>query len=161
MARKSSLFPSPFSLWADLAVTAGEMMLASGQVIGHRTQRMREASVPPSPRDTREFTLMVQEKAEAGGEAAVAIASHAAAMGVDLMMDAPARMMALVPLAMGVATARTVPQMLDAQAKLGKAMLAPVLSPEMVSAAAKAGQAAVKPFHRRATANARRLKGKS
>ena len=160
MTRARSLPFSAFSLWTDLAMKTGEMMLASSQVIDHRTTRMRNASVPPSPRDTREFNLMVQEKAEAGAEATMALASQAAAVGARMMLGAPAQMMALAPLAFGVATSRSLPQMLDAQAKLGRAMLAPMFDGQLVNDAARAGQAAVKPFHRRATANAKRLKGK-
>ncbi len=41
-------------------------------VIGYRTARMVAGGWPPSARDRREYTRMVQEKAEAFGQAAVA-----------------------------------------------------------------------------------------
>ncbi len=41
-------------------------------VISYRTARMVTGGWPPSPRDRRELTRMVQEKAEAFGQAAVA-----------------------------------------------------------------------------------------
>ena len=67
MARTSS-FLNPFALWTDLAMQTTGMMLASAEVIGHRTTRMANASIPPSARDAAEFTLMGQEKVEAATE---------------------------------------------------------------------------------------------
>ena len=67
MARKSSHL-NPFALWTDLAIQTTGMMLASAEVISHRTARMAQASIPPSGRDTAEFTLMGQEKVEAATE---------------------------------------------------------------------------------------------
>ncbi len=151
--RKTSKKPlSAFGLWSDLAIATGEMMLASGQVIVHRSDRMRAAQLPLSPRDAREFTLMVEEKAAAGQEATAALV----AAGTRMALDTPAHMMALVPLAAVVAGSRNLPQLWAAQMRLGQAMVAPMMSNET----AKAAHAAVRPFHRRATANAKRLTGK-
>jgi len=47
--------------------------MASGQVIGHRVERMGKAGATPSPRDVKEFTLMGQEKLEAAAESAQAM----------------------------------------------------------------------------------------
>src|SRR5664279_4822825 len=65
---------SPFILWGDLATKTVEMMLASAQVIGHRTGRMALAGPAPNARDRREFALMGQEKIEAGTQSAQAMA---------------------------------------------------------------------------------------
>ena len=72
---------SPFMFWSDLATKTLEMMLASAQVIGHRTGRMALAGPAPSARDRREFALMGQEKIEAGAQSAQAMAAHMMAMG--------------------------------------------------------------------------------
>ena len=38
--KTTKLVGNPFLVWTDLAWKTGEMMLASAQVIGHRTTRM-------------------------------------------------------------------------------------------------------------------------
>lgn len=132
----------------------GEMMIASVEVIGHRTGRMSTAQLPLSPGDAREFTLMVQEKAEAGQEAAFALAEQATRAVTQMAMTVPAQMMEA---AWGLAASRTVPQFLEAQMRLGQAMVEPFTGHDMADAAVRAGHAAVKPYHSRATANAKRL----
>lgn len=64
---KSPMF-NPFALWTDLGMQTASMMLASAQVIQHRTARMAQASFPLSARDTAEFTQMGVEKVEAAME---------------------------------------------------------------------------------------------
>ena len=53
---------TPWFAWSEILFKSAEMMMASGQVIGHRVERMGKAGVTPSPRDVKEFTLMGQEK---------------------------------------------------------------------------------------------------
>jgi hypothetical protein len=148
---------NPFGLWTDLMFATGEMMLASAEVIGHRTGRMSTAQLPLSAKDQKEFTLMVQEKAEAGQEAALALAEQAARAATEMAMAVPAQMMEA---AWGLASSRTVPQFLEAQMKLHQALVEPLTGQDLAHAAVRAGHAAVKPYHRRATANARRLSRK-
>src|SRR5437763_15150783 len=59
----------PFALWNELALRTGEMLLASAQVIGHRTHRMAKAGHNPGLRDRRAFSRMGLETVEAAGEA--------------------------------------------------------------------------------------------
>ncbi len=49
-----------------------EISWSAPLVIGYRTGRMMTGGWPPSARDRREYTRMVQEKTEAIGQAAVA-----------------------------------------------------------------------------------------
>ncbi len=49
-----------------------EIMWSAPMVIAYRTARMMAGGWPPSARDRREYTRMVQEKADAFGQAAVA-----------------------------------------------------------------------------------------
>ena len=72
-SRTRNSFANPFLIWTDLALKTGEMMLASAQVIGHRTGLMAAAGPKPSKRDRREFTLMGQEKIEAAENGFVGI----------------------------------------------------------------------------------------
>lgn len=141
-------------------VATSEMMVASAQVIGHRTERMSNAQLPLSARDAKEFTLMVQEKAEAGQEAALALAEQATRTATRMAMTVPAQMMALGPLAWGLASSQTLPQFIEAQMKLGQALVEPLTGHDLAHAAVTASHAAVKPYHRRATANAKRLRRK-
>ncbi len=67
---------SPLMLWTNLAMKTLEMMLASAQVVGHRTGRMALAGPAPSARDRREFPSMGQEKIEAGAHSAQAMAAQ-------------------------------------------------------------------------------------
>ena len=96
MARKTRtpLPAMPFVVWNELAMKTGEMMLASAQVIGHRTHRMARAGPTPNARDRREFTLMGQEKLEAARESAFAMGSQIARMNSQLGLRAWQDMMA-------------------------------------------------------------------
>jgi hypothetical protein len=47
---------NPFLIWTHLAFKIGEMMLASAQVIGHRTNRMALGGPTPNARDQREVS---------------------------------------------------------------------------------------------------------
>lgn len=64
---------TPWFAWADILFKTAEMAMASGQVIGHRVQRMGQADLPLSARDAKEFTLMGREKLEAASESAQAM----------------------------------------------------------------------------------------
>jgi len=153
----TSRHSTPLGLWTDLMVATGEMLVASAEVIGHRTGRMSAAQLPLSSHDAKEFTLMVQEKAEAGQEAAMALAEQATRTATRMAMNVPMQMMALGPLAWGLASSQTVPQLLEAQMKLGQALVQPLTGHDFAHDAVRAGHAAMKPYHRRATANAKRL----
>lgn len=68
--------PNPFTAWTRLALRTSEMMLASAEVIAHRTARMASAGVTPQAHDRAEFMLMGSEKVEAALECAAAAARH-------------------------------------------------------------------------------------
>jgi hypothetical protein len=70
MARPA--FP-PWLPWTQLALQAGEMLMASSVVIPLRLGRMAAAGPRPTPRDQREFARMVPEKLQAGMESFFAI----------------------------------------------------------------------------------------
>ncbi|WP_290648712.1 polyhydroxyalkanoate granule-associated phasin [Aquisalimonas sp.] len=156
--RTGTSFINPFLAWGDLAMKTSEMMLASGQVIGHRTGRMASAGSNPSPRDRREFTRMGQEKIEAATESAQA-------MGLQMMRMDPLlgprmlkQMMAGTTAMMSLATSQTWTQFLVQQAKLSQAVAqAATTGSRMSGAAARVSQRGLKPIHSRATANAKRL----
>jgi hypothetical protein len=78
----------PFVLWTDLAMRTGEMLVASAQVIGHRTGRMATAGPSPNARDRKEFSRMGLEKVAAANESALAMGRQLAAAQMQLGLSA-------------------------------------------------------------------------
>ena len=66
---------APWMAWAEVAMSASEMMMASAQVVGQRGTRMATARLPLSARDQKEFTMMGVEKMQAAGESMLAMMS--------------------------------------------------------------------------------------
>ena len=62
----------PGAGWVRPWMQLVEIAWSAPMVIGYRTVRMAAGGWPPSARDRREYTRMVQEKAEAFGQAATA-----------------------------------------------------------------------------------------
>jgi len=151
-------FTNPFLVWTHLAWKTGEMMLASAQVIQHRTGRMAVAGAKPSARDRREFALMGQEKIEAGIESAGAMAAEMMAMNPLLGTRAVKNMMTGAAALMSLATSQTASQAMARHAKVVRIMAQSAGTTAQVSgAAARLAQHGLKPIHSRATANAKRL----
>jgi hypothetical protein len=155
---KAPSFTNPFLVWTRLAWKTGEMMLASAQVIHHRTGRMAAAGATPSARDRREFALMGQEKIEAGVESASAMAAQMMMMNPLLGARAVKHMMTGAAAVMSLAASRTAGQAIARRAKLVRTMTQSAATTAQLSgAAARLAQRGLKPIHSRATANAKRL----
>ena len=149
---------SPFMLWSDLATKTLEMMLASAQVIGHRAGRMARAGAAPNARDRREFTLMRQEKIEAGAQSAQAMVAHMVSMSQPWGALAFRDLLRNSAVFMSLASSRTPTQLIARQAALAQAVAQSAISMADVSRdAAKLAHRGLKPIHAKATANARRL----
>jgi hypothetical protein len=148
----------PFMLWTDLATKTLEMMLASAQVIGHRTGRMARAGPALSARDRREFALMGQEKIEAGAQSAQAMAAHMMTMSQPWAALAFRHILRNSAALMSLASSRTPSQLIARQASLARALGQSAVSIADVSKdATKLVHRGLKPIHAKATANARRL----
>lgn len=133
-----------FGPWMDLALRSTATLMASGEVIARRSQRMATMGPRPSGADRREMQRMVEEKVSATGESLQA-------MGMQTM----ALMQSSALQWMNVAQAQTLSMIglgrIPSQSSASRAALrAPVAMME----------AGLKPFHRRATANASRLRRK-
>ena len=149
---------SPFMLWGELATKTLEMMLASAQVIGHRTGRMAMAGPAPNARDRREFALMGQEKIEAGAQSAQATAAHMMSMSQPWGALAFRHLLRNSAAFMSLASSRTPSQLIARQAALARAVAQSAISMADVSkSATKLAHRGLKPIHAKATANARRL----
>jgi hypothetical protein len=146
-------FSNPFLIWADLWLKSGELMMASAQVIGHRTARIAAGGIKPGARDLREFTRMGQEKAAAATESATAMAAHM--MTVDPFLGARAAQLMLETAGAVMALAA---QGFARHAKLMRTLgqSASTLS-QISGTSARLAQRGLKPIHARATANAKRL----
>jgi hypothetical protein len=151
-------FTNPFLVWSSLAWKTSEIMLASAQVIQHRTGRIAAAGATPSARDRREFALMGQEKIEAGIESASAMTAQMMAMNPLLGPRAFKHMMTGAAAVMSIAASRTAGQAMARHAKLVRTMMQSTATTAQLSgAAARLAQRGLKPIHSRATANAKRL----
>jgi len=148
---------NPFAIWTSLAFKTGEMMMASAQVIGHRTNRIATAGPRPNHRDRREFCLMGQEKMEAASESVQAMANRVLTINQQIGAHALGQMMAGATDMLSLATSRTTGQALARQAKLIRTLTRGAFSTSQLSATARLTQHGLKPFHSRATANAKRL----
>ena len=149
---------SPFMLWGDLATKTLEMMLASAQVIAHRTGRMALAGPAPNARDRREFALMGQEKIEAGAQSAQAMAAHMMSMSQPWGVLAFHHLLRNSAAFMSLASSRTPSQWIARQAALVQAVgQSAVHIADVSKGATKLAHRGLKPIHAKATANAKRL----
>jgi hypothetical protein len=149
---------APIMLWNDLAMKTAEMILASAQVVGHRTGRMALAGLAPNARDQREFALMGQEKIEASAQSAQAIATHMLSMNQQLGTQAFNNMLRSTAAYLLLASSRTPGQLIARQVALARALGQFVVSiAEVSKSATKLAHRGLKPIHAKATANAKRL----
>lgn len=152
---------SPLWLWADLVLRSSEMLIASTQVIQHRTQRMAAAGVTPSARDRREFMLMGQEKIDAAAESALAVATQWAGSSATVNARAATQLLTGMTALMSLLASRTPGQYLQRQGALLRAMTHSATTASRISTSgARLAQRALMPVHARATANAKRLAGR-
>lgn len=136
----------------------GEMMLASAQVIGHRTARMAAAGATPGARDRRELALMGSEKLEAGARSGQAMAACLLSMNPQWGAQAFQNMMRTTAAVLALAGSRTPAQLFARQAALAHALgQAAVGALDLSHGATRLAQRGLKPVHARATANAKRL----
>ena len=148
----------PMLLWTALANQATEMMLASAEVISHRTGRMAAAGPAPSADDLDEFSLMTQEKFEAATESSLSVAAHCLQLNQQLWTQMLAQMQAGMTAMVSAATSSNLAESMTHQATLITAMSPSVdAHTQLSNAAADLTRRALDPIHARATANAERL----
>ncbi|WP_136419317.1 polyhydroxyalkanoate granule-associated phasin [Herbaspirillum sp. ST 5-3] len=150
---------NPFVVWTQLALKTSEMMVASAQVIHHRTGRIARAGVIPNERDQREFTLMGQEKVEALAESAQAMAARMIVIYTQIgtlafkqLLNGASGFMTYIASPATILSAKSQADLLGSTLG-GSAALASQLS----SSLARLAHHGLKPIHTRATGNAKRL----
>lgn len=149
---------NPWAVWNDLTTTTTEMMVASAEVIADRSLRMARASTPPSGKDQREFSRMMDEKVEAGQEAAQAMANSWLTTQGRSATDMWSHAFGFMPMMMAMATSTTPAQAFSAQMNLMNHMMKPMLDPASAFDAISLTHKAMKPYHGRAQANVKRLR---
>ncbi len=151
---------NPFLIWTDLLIKTNEIFFASIQVIGHRMCRLAAAGAKPDKRDSREFTLMGEEKIEAVAESTQAMIAQMMKLN-QLGTKAVSQMITGAMSIMSLATSRTAKQFRNRQAKLTRKVNQSTSTVSLLSAStARVLERGLQPIHSRATANAKRL-GKS
>jgi hypothetical protein len=152
------LSADPLLQWTNLAVKTAEMMMASAQVISHRTIQIGGAGLSPSERDQAEFALMGQEKLDAATESAQAMASHLARMNGRLWTQASAQVLSGANAMLSMATNPGVDQSVEHHATWVRALSeSAVNASQFAASAARLAHRGLKPIHAKATANAKRL----
>lgn len=150
---------NPFSMWTDLAFKSGEVLLASAQVIGHRSHRMALAGPTPSARDKREFALMGEEKIAAAAESAQAIAMSMMRLNQQVGALIFRQMLTGATAMTSLASSRTTGQFVARRARLVRDTLAnsSAATSQLSTSTARLVDKGLKPIHSRAKGNAKRL----
>ncbi|HEY0848075.1 MAG TPA: polyhydroxyalkanoate granule-associated phasin [Noviherbaspirillum sp.] len=150
---------NPFAVWSRLALQTNEMLMASAQVITHRTGRIAMAGAAPSARDRREFKRMGQEKLDAMTESMQAVAARMVMMNAQLgalaFRQALGGMSGWISLAGNPAIALSA----KGQAELLRDAIRNYarLASQASGSMARIAHHGLRPIHSRATGNARRL----
>lgn len=149
-----------YQAWSALALKTGEMMLASAQVIGHRSARIAAAGPLPDARDRREFTLMGQEKIEAAAESALAAGMRMMALNQQIGTMVRRQWIGGAGGAFALVMQPALALSGRRQAALLRAAMlnSGALASKLANSAAQVAQHALRPVHARATGNARRLR---
>lgn len=149
----------PFSAWTKIAMQTGEMLMASAQVIGHRSQRLAMAGASPNARDRREFTLMGQEKVDAAMESAQAMAARVIMMNTQLGAIAFRQALNGISGLIAVAGSPALALSAKGQAELLRDMIrnSARVASQLSGSMARVAHHGLQPIHSRATGNARRL----
>ena len=155
----TSLSVNPFQIWSEFAWKTGEMMLASVQVIGHRSKRIISGGSSPSTGDRRELVLMGQEKITAAAESSQAVALSLMRLNQQFGAIAFKQMFTATAAMTSLAASRTLGQSVARQTKLVRDTVthSAVATSQLSKSAARVAHRGLKPIHSRTTGNAKRL----
>lgn len=133
--------------------------MSAAQVIGHRTSRLANAGSVPSPRDQREFSLMIQEKGHAAAESAQAVGVRMLMLNQQIALLAFKQMLTASASLVSIATSRNLAQSVERQSKLVRDTMSNtvIAASKLSGSTANVAQRALKPVHSRVLGNARRL----
>jgi hypothetical protein len=147
----------PFAALLALTTTTAELLLASGQVIGHRTGRMLKTG-PATADDRREFELMASEKIEAVVDSSKSMVSRWMTMWNDMAGRMYSAQQDVAAALSSLASSRTPDEAAVHQMTLSNTVSDFSMSPvQFASDAIKLFGGGLAPFHSTALANAKRL----
>ena len=154
-----TLSVNPLRIWSEFAWKTGEMMLASVQVIGHRSSRMLSAGSSLGAGDRGELALMGQEKIAAAAESAQAMALSSMRLTQQFGAMAFKQMLTGTAAILSLAASATPGQSVARQTKLVRDTMthSAVATSQLSKSAARLAHRGLKPIHSRATGNAKRL----
>ena len=149
---------NPLQSWSMYAWKTSEMLLASAQVIGHRSHRLMLAGHTPNLADRREFALMGQEKMAAAAASSQAMALGWMRMSQEFGMNAFRQMLAATMAMMSMA-AGTPAQAAARQTRFMRDVVSDSASTvsQLNKSIGRIAHKGLKPVHSRATGNAKRL----
>jgi hypothetical protein len=134
------------------------MLVASTQVIDHRTKLMAASGPGIYETDREEFYLMGQEKIEAASESFQAMSRQMMSINQQLSARAVGQLISGAADMAALLSSRTIGQGMARHAKLIRTMTRGANTVSQISTStAQALQDGLKPIHSRATANAKRL----
>jgi hypothetical protein len=152
---------APFRIWADYALKVGELTLASSQVIAQRS-RLLLSGAAPTAADQRELALMSQEKYGAAAESAQAMAFGYMSIAPQMAMLAFRQMAGgFVPFTTMLTLNPFQLWSRQANAASGSFARSAAAANQVSRSVEKIASRGLKPIHKRAVANARRLKRKA
>lgn len=148
----------PFTALLALITTTSEMLLASSQVIGHRTERMFKPG-PTTADDQREFELMKIEKIDAAVDSSNSMISLCISMWNELAAQILSGQQNVTAALASVASSRTPSEAMERQMNLSKKVTELSMSPSrFANDAIQLMGRGIAPFHSTALANAERLR---
>lgn len=152
-------FMNPLAMWSRLAWKAGEVAIASAQVIGHRTHRLANTGPAPSARDQREFSLMSQEKGQAALEMAQAMAMPMLVLSQQFATMILKQMLTASAAMISIGASRSAAESAERHSKLVRDTLNDTVAAasKLSGSTAQLARRALKPVHKRVRGNARRL----
>lgn len=154
-------FAGPAAAWSKLAWNAGEMLVASLQVISHRSGRFMVpgAMAKPSASDNRELAMMSEEKGKSVLESAQAVGVQMLAFNQQLATLAFKQIFSTSMAMMRIASSRTEKESSDRQVKLVLDTMSNTVdaAAKLSDSSARVAKVAMKPVHKRVKANVRRL----
>lgn len=161
MATRNSQFPASAlqasTSFASLAMKSAEMALASAQTIFYRTWMMMAAGSEPTAKDWREYMRMSAEKLAAAASSSRAWTTSGPGVGRRASALADAQHQVL-DAALDLGRARSLPDLLAAQNRYATALAASGdAALGFWRSYVEAMSGGMRPYHTRATANARRL----
>jgi hypothetical protein len=150
---------NPLLIWNRLALKTNEMIMASAQVINHRTGRIAAAGLMPNEVDRHEFRLMGQEKIDAIAESLQAIGLRVLSAQQQLGVLMLNQVMTSTTSWMTLAGSRTLEQTSKLQGDMMRDVIsnAAAVSVQLGDSLAKVVHKGLMPLHSPATANANRL----